>query len=161
MIKIFQSLENMGKLATGNFQHHYENCTFNNNDIGNSEENIMQNGDINISSHIGGDVTDSHVVVGNEVNIQNNEKISKEEFLQKLQDCQQKLANSGLPEDIIEVMTGDIETVNQQMQKDKPNKSIVSNKINSVKDLENTLGAEFLGNIGSIASILSLALGFF
>ena len=124
----------------------------------------MQNGNTNhtnISNHIGGNVTDSNVVVGNNIKTQNNEKMSKDEFLQLLRTCQQELTNSGLPEEIIEVMTGDIETVNQQMQKDKPNEFIVNNKINSVKDLENTLGVEFLGNIGSIASILSLALGFF
>jgi hypothetical protein len=66
---------------------------------------------------------------------QNNQGMTKDDFLQLLQTFKQNLSNSGLPEDMVEETTNDIEAVEKQLQKPEPNKSIVSRKMESINGL--------------------------
>lgn len=75
-------------------------------------------------------------IAGRDINIQNNQQgMTKEEFLQLLQTFKQDLVTSGLPEETIEEVTDDLEKVEKQMQKDEPNQSIVSRKLDGINGL--------------------------
>ena len=74
-------------------------------------------------------------VAGRDININNENKMTKEEFLQLLQTFKEELTQSGLPNDDIEIIEGDLKTVETQLEKDEPKKSIVTRKINSINGM--------------------------
>ena len=78
-----------------------------------------------------GSITNSNVSAG-DINIQNNQGMDKEEFLQLLQAFKQDFSNSDLPDDIVEEAISDIEAVEKQLQKPEPNKSLVSRKLEGI-----------------------------
>jgi archaellum component FlaC len=61
--------------------------------------------------------------------------MSKEEFLKLLQALKEDLPNSALPSDELDSINSDIEAVENQVKKEKPSKSIISNKLNGVNGM--------------------------
>jgi hypothetical protein len=76
--------------------------------------------------------------------------MSKEEFLNLLQALKEDLPNSRLPADELESINSDVDIVENQVQKDKPSKSIISNKLNGVngmlEDVSQTIDTVEKGN---------------
>jgi Leucine-rich repeat (LRR) protein len=93
-----------------------------------------ENRTITTQNYIEGNVSGGNIA-GRDINIQNNSSMSKEEFLKLLQILKEDLPNSGLPADELESINSDIDAVENQVKKEKPSKSIISNKLNGVNGM--------------------------
>lgn len=89
---------------------------------------------VNTSNYIEGDMNGGNVA-GRDINTQNNQGMTKEEFVALLQSFKQDLALSGLQGDDIEAITDDIDSLEKQLQKDEPKKSLVSRKVASINGI--------------------------
>ncbi|MFZ2726754.1 MAG: COR domain-containing protein [Methylococcaceae bacterium] len=74
-------------------------------------------------------------IAARDVNITNNQGVTKDELLQLLQSFKQELKTSNLSSDTFEVVCDDIESVERQLQKEQPSQLIVSDKLNRVNGL--------------------------
>ena len=123
-------------------------------------------GDTNYGVYVGGNVTGGNIA-GHDINIQSKPSMSKEEFLKLLQALKEDLPNSALPADELESINSDIEAVENQVKKEKPSKSIISNKLNGVNgmldDISETMetvekGAEVFTKVVDTVKILVSAI---
>jgi hypothetical protein len=74
-------------------------------------------------------------VAGHDINIQQNQNITRDDFVQLLQQLKHDISQSDLDMNNVEVINGDIETVESQLQKDNPSKSIISRKLEGINGL--------------------------
>jgi hypothetical protein len=93
-----------------------------------------ENRTIHSTNYIEGNVSGGNIA-GRDINIQSKPSMSKEEFLKLLQALKEDLPNSALPADELDSINSDIEAVENQVKKDKPSKSIISNKLNGVNGM--------------------------
>ena len=100
----------------------------------NTGDDIMSGDITNTNISIGGNVTNS-TISGRDSNIQTNQGMSKDELLVLLTQFKELLQQAKLNEDTVEVIHDDINSVEKQLNKSEPNKSIVSNKLESINGL--------------------------
>jgi len=125
-----------------------------------------ENRTIHSTNYIEGNVSGGNIA-GRDINIQSKPSMSKEEFLKLLQALKEDLPNSALPADELDSINSDIEAVENQVKKEKPSKSIISNKLNGVNgmldDISETMetvekGAEVFTKVVDTVKILVSAI---
>jgi hypothetical protein len=83
---------------------------------------------INATNYIEGGVSGGNIA-GRDINIQNNQGMTKEEFLKLLQVLKDDLPNSGLSAETIDDANQSLEAIEKQVASDKPNQSTVKRKL--------------------------------
>ena len=123
------------EVEKNNQQNHYEKCTFNNSDINKIEENNMSNGGDTIHAKNYIKEMNGGNIAGRDININGGKTMTKEEFLQLLEDFKKDVAESQLPNDVIEDITTEMDAAETQLKKENPRKSMVNGKFTTVNDL--------------------------